>query len=187
MEAKVKEEGATAKATSAKISSKEKGPFAFMKLGFLNPSRILEAAAARADEREMKAREKNLVKREEKIKKREAKIQARKLNKQSDTAGDYINNGNNSEMLLNLINFKISDLSKELEVSVKIGEANDSRTADSNGDVDERENREEMLELFPGGNRDAVKYMLDAIAPYCDDEKKLHDNLKEGKKCGHDY
>lgn len=79
----------------------------------------------------------------------------------------------------------ISELSGKLQ-SLSISEEDDTTAAvDSNGDADddEREVHEEIIQLFPGGNRDAVRYVLDAIAPYCEEEDKLYENLRQGKYC----
>ena len=49
-------------------------------------------------------------------------------------------------------------------------------------DSDQNQRGRRPAGQFAGGNQDALKYVLDRIAPYCDSEELLYQNLRDGNK-----
>lgn len=70
-------------------------------------------------------------------------------------------------------------------LSISGSESEDDRSTENenedNNEAGERENRDEMLSTFPGGDQTAVRNILDAIAPYCESKDMVYNNLRKGK------
>uniref|UniRef100_A0A914WDD5 Uncharacterized protein n=1 Tax=Plectus sambesii TaxID=2011161 RepID=A0A914WDD5_9BILA len=76
------------------------------------------------------------------------------------------------------IDVSLSDINNSLSSKLQSLSINESAPeVDSDEDL-ERQIHDENINLFPGGNQDAVRNVLDGISPYCESQEFLYQNLQ---------